>query len=119
MKRGAVATIVVGWALEIVSDLGMASIEAEDCDGVGIGWHGSNVCSACRLLPPSEFGRVLAEGSRGGCSGSDGTGSSMKSPGGRVEYVGTLEMFGKGGNEGALESFDGTFGTEGSIDGWL
>jgi hypothetical protein len=59
MKRGAVATIVVGWALEIVSDLGMASIEAEDCDGVGIGWHGSNVCSACRLLPPSEFGRVL------------------------------------------------------------
>ena len=26
-------------------------------------------------------------------------------------------MFGKGGNEGTLESFNGTFGTEGSIVG--
>ena len=99
MKRGAVATIVGGWARVFVSDLGMASTEVGDVGGVPLGGQGSAVGCGCKIWPPSEFDKGLAVGACVGCCGAVGTGSSMKSPGGKVEYFGTREMFGSQATE--------------------
>ena len=92
-------TIVGGWALLFVSDLGMVSTEVGDGCGVPLGWRGSAVSCGCRIWPPSEFDKGLAVGSCVGCCCAVGTGSSMESPGGKVAYFGTREMFGSQATE--------------------